>query len=135
MRHSLIVAFGLALSFFLLTSCSDDDTILPDKVYNGIFYRTSPFSRWDSSDVTLELSGDKFAGITSIERYPAICSGTFTRKDNTIVFSNECVFTADFDWTFILDGTYEISENNGHLYLTQEVSANVFNVFKFDLDE
>jgi hypothetical protein len=123
-----LVWIGLAA---LSISCSDDDVIAPDEVYTGIFYRVAPQIKTKAADVTLELSGNKFAGISSETHYPAICSGSFIREGNSIKFQNECVFTADFDWTLIVDGTYEISEDDENLFFIQDLGDEVYNVFKF----
>ncbi len=116
----------------LLCSCQDDNAMLSrDGVYEGYFYQTTPQARNKSSMVTLELSGGKFAGLSSENQYPAICTGSYTTKSKMIEFSNECVFTADFDWSLVLDGTYEIAldQDLDSLYLIQEVSEDRFNVF------
>jgi hypothetical protein len=116
----------------LLVSCQDDSIVLSQEgVYEGIFYQTTPQQRNKSSQVTLELSGGKFAGLSSEDKYPAICTGTYTTKSKLIEFSNECVFTADFDWSLVLDGTYEVAidPDMDSLFLIQEISEDRFNVF------
>ncbi|MCA6073605.1 hypothetical protein [Fulvivirga sedimenti] len=128
-RIKCLVWIGLAALSF---SCSDDDNSLaPDAAYTGYFYRLTPQGRIQTSNVTLELSGNKFSGISSITHYPAICSGTFTRDQKKLEFENECVFTADFDWTYIVDGTYEISEDADNLYFIQDLGDEIYNVFRF----
>ncbi len=128
-KINCLVWIGLAALSF---SCSDDDSSLaPDDAYSGYFYRLTPQARIQSVDVTLELSGNKFSGISSELYYPAICSGTFTRETKKIRFQNECVFTANFDWTYILDGTYEISEDSENLYFIQDLGDEYYNVFQF----
>ena len=120
------------LLILLLSSCQDDTSVFSrDGVYEGFFYQTTPQARSMSSMVTLELSGGKFAGLSSENQFPAICTGSYTTKSRLIEFSNECVFTADFDWSLVLDGPYEIAidQDMDSLYLIQEVSEDRFNVF------
>ncbi|MEJ2004157.1 MAG: hypothetical protein P8X57_04150, partial [Cyclobacteriaceae bacterium] len=63
--------------------------------------------------------------------YPAICNGTFERDDKRISFENNCAFTADFDWSFILNGTYEIDLQDKYVYFIQEIDPGIYNVFRF----
>jgi hypothetical protein len=125
----------LPLCIFLLifSSCEDDSPIAAvDGIYDGLFYRSTPQQRTITSEVTLDLSGGKFAGLTSIDEYPAICQGSYAATSTEIEFRNECVFTADFDWTYILDGSYEITRytNPDSLTLMQDVGDGEFNVFQ-----
>ncbi len=117
----------------IFSSCEDDSPAAAvDGLYDGLFYRSNPQQRILTSDVTLDLSGGKFAGLSSIDQYPAICQGSYSATSTQLEFRNECVFTADFDWTFILDGTYEITRyaNPDSLTLIQDVGNGEFNVFQ-----
>jgi hypothetical protein len=116
---------------FVLSACSEDDDMVLANTYEGIFYRIYPQARINASDVTLQLTGDNFSGSSSIQNYPAICSGTYEIDGSSITFSNQCAFTADFDWSYILDGVYEIDESEQYIYFIQEVDTDIYNVFRF----
>jgi hypothetical protein len=74
-------------------------------MYSGTFHRTG----MDTTDVTLSFFKNSFEGQSSREKYPAICRGSFDVDDNTITFVDSCTWTADFDWSLILNGTWNIS--------------------------
>ena len=75
----------------------------------GIFSRTG----MDTSQVSLYFDQDRFEGFSSAQNYPAICSGTFELDNNTVVFTDSCTLTANFDWSLILSGTFNISISDG----------------------
>jgi hypothetical protein len=104
------------LAFSLLLGCQkdddDDDNItVPEGMFIGTFNRTG----MDTASVTLTLDGNKFNGQSDMAKYPAICHGSFEINDNTIVFSDSCAWTANFDWSLILNGSYTFSRNNNEL--------------------
>lgn len=79
--------------------------------YTGTFYRTG----MDTVEVDLSLlSTNRFEGSSTKQYYPAICGGNFTFDGNTITVNDTCSWTANFDWTLIFDGSYNVSfiDNN-----------------------
>ncbi len=71
----------------------------------------------DTTQVMLWLqeNGD-FTGQSSLAKYPAICKGSYQYQQGRLSFSDSCSWTADFDWSLILNGTYQASiGNNGQL--------------------
>ena len=123
----------LALVIFLFAGCNEDDIQLSqDGVYTGIFYQTNAFALYQTSDVTIALKGGKFGGVSTDSQYPAICSGSYSTESKQIIFSNECVFTADFDGSLVLDGTYEIGvvQDSDSLYLVQNLGGQRYNIFR-----
>ncbi len=129
--RTLVAVFCLAI--LVLPACSEEDEnhLLAEQAYSGTFYRMYPQARIITSDVSLNLDDGKFSGTSSAENYPAICNGTYERDRKTIHFTNQCAFTANFDWSFILSGTYEINEQENFIYFIQEVDTEVYNVFRF----
>lgn len=94
------------LLFVVLTigiiSCDPKDD-LPD--LNGSY--AGSYSRGDSvTSITLSIDDYRFEGGSEAARFPAICRGAVGWDEYTIQFDDECVWTADFDWTLILSGTY-----------------------------
>ena len=100
----------LLIASAALLSCKKDknDTILSG-TYKGTFQRTGPGLPGQLSEVTITFEGNRFSGQGVLPTYPGICNGDFTQDGIKITFENSCVWTANFDWTFILDGEYEIT--------------------------
>ncbi|TRX52352.1 hypothetical protein FNH22_21805 [Fulvivirga sp. M361] len=117
MRKILISLFAITLMF----ACDDDDPqatpTLMDGTYEGTFIRSSPNAKYKPSEVTLTFTDGKFTGDSEIEKYPAICNGTYDVKENSIEFSNSCVWTAEFDWSYILSGEFETEVSGDELIL------------------
>lgn len=109
-QQSLLI-FLLMGAFFL--SCEKDD-IQSDELsgdYEGYFIRTGPTVDLQPADVSITFQSGTFDGNSAVDRYPAICKGTFSEQGtDSLRFENSCTWTADFDWTYILDGTYAYSE-------------------------
>ncbi len=76
--------------------------------YTGTFQREMVWSESDTANITLVFSANKWSGTGDHEKYPALCHGTYSVNGDTIDFTNECVWTADFDWSLILHGKYRI---------------------------
>jgi hypothetical protein len=106
MKYLLAITF---LSTLWLSCQKNNDDDSSDKLagsYSGTFNRTG-FG--DSSKVRISLGDNQFTGQSDTEKYPAICRGSYEFNDQTISFVDSCAWTADFDWTLILNGTYNIS--------------------------
>lgn len=90
----------------------DDNTEILDGEYSGIFERNGVISN-------VELSFDEgiFVGESEMVKYPAICHGSYTTTNNIIEFQNECVWTAEFDWTLILNDEWNYTLNGNTLTL------------------
>lgn len=124
---------GILLLMVLLAGCltEEKDFPLPESQYEGTFMRLAPGSEGPEKSVSLTLINGRYTGISDSLRYPAICEGTYSIEGRRITFTNECAWTADFDWTLILQGTYLIEEKPNETVFIQEIGANVFNIFRF----
>ncbi|BFP41705.1 hypothetical protein FGF1_25500 [Flavobacteriaceae bacterium GF1] len=102
--------------FIVLACKNDDDTIEPDidGAYTGIFERNG-----NTSNVTLNLNDGMYSGESDTEVFPAICSGNYSISNDSITFTDECFWTADFDWTLILNEEWNYSLNGSTLILTK----------------
>lgn len=119
--------FYLFIAAFSFASCSDDDDKSSQNIdgnYIGTFERNGTIA-----NVEITLNNGNFVGNSQTEKFPAICKGTFDENSNEIVFLNDCLYTADFDWTLILNEnwTYTFSNNvltlnksNGDQYILQK---------------
>jgi len=103
----------LILSLIFLISCDKDeqtDRKLPYGVYIGTFQRELVWSDSDTANITMTITSNQWSGTSDIEKYPALCNGTYSIVGDTIIFENECVWTADFAWNLILVGKYVLKE-------------------------
>ena len=83
--------------------------------YTGTFQRVSPTGFYGPQQVSLHLKDNSFSGESANARNPAICHGSWEPGSSTINFKNACMWTADFDWTLILDGEFKYELNGMHL--------------------
>lgn len=95
----------------ILFSCekSDSANYSLSGRYMGIFSRTG----MDTSQVSIYFDLDRFEGFSSVTNYPAICAGKFDIEGDKVTFEDSCVWTANFDWSLILTGTYNLSFGEG----------------------
>ena len=106
-----------------MLSCEKDEPVKIgplDGTYTGIFFRASPQGNYATADVTLVFKGNTFEGLSSIAKYPAICRGTYTITGDEIEFTNLCVWTAEFDWSYILDGKFTITIEGNEIMMTRD---------------
>jgi heat shock protein HslJ len=106
----------------VLLACESDEDQAPaigplSGTYTGTFIRSSPLVKYEPASVTINFEGSRFSGYSNIARYPAICRGTYTISGSTITFADECFWTADFDWTLILSGTFSMTVTGDELVL------------------
>lgn len=107
----------LLLTLQIITvSCNKSEEVLispnTNGNYIGIFERNGI-----SSNVQLNLVNGSFNGQSTIQKYPALCNGTYLISGNSITFDDNCPWTADFDWTLILDGDWNYNMNDNILIL------------------
>lgn len=117
-----IFFIGLALLSFVLSSCEDGEDFPLTKLegtYTGTFQRTSGTEVGEIANVTITFENNMWEGQSEKYRYPAICKGTYQIKGQIINFENQCMFTADFDWTLILDGDFEINQTTDTFTMTK----------------
>ena len=105
MRYLFFIIFCLTLSF---TSCnkSTSNSIILNGTYSGTFQRLTK-SGGQISNVTITFSGNTWTGQSQYAKYPALCQGTYKEiSADSISFENTCPWTAEFDWSLILNGDY-----------------------------
>ena len=107
MRKHLLFALVLTC----LSGC-DKDTHnypkVPDGIYVGTFQRELSWYENDTANITMTFSSNTWSGYSDKIKYPALCKGTYSIEGDTIIFENQCVWTAEFDWGLILSGKYVI---------------------------
>jgi len=115
--------FMLALAFIAcICGCStiQENYLFADGTYKGSFQREITWLPTDTSTVTLRFSGNTWSGSSSKPYYPALCKGTYTIIGDTIIFTNECAWTANFDWTLILSGKYKIKIKSDSIEISKD---------------
>lgn len=97
----------------LFSSCGSDQPQLLEGKYSGTFTRGN-----ESSNVQLVFENGKFEGSSEVTKFPAICNGTYQVSGNKIEFTNSCAWTAEFDWSLILAGSWTFLKTNNQLTMT-----------------
>lgn len=114
MKAKILILLGLLM---LIVGCKSDDENIQTNIsgaYVGIFERNG-----NSSNVELTFNSGTYNGQSEIEKFPAICDGTYSTSGNTITFEHDCLWTADFDWTLILSGEWNYSLRNKVLIMNK----------------
>jgi len=125
------VVVAIFLSILLCAfSCEDSESLPIEGTYQGEFYRDAPGTDPVFSSVTLTLADGNFEGTSSIIKYPAICRGTYSIKNDEITFKDACYWTAEFDWTFILSGKFSLTENGELLIMKAERGNGVSDIYR-----
>lgn len=132
MRKTGVLLFCAAIALF---SCSKKmDTFPEPTIYSGTYAGTFQRQTLTSSvpsQVSITFStGGYWSGASATYRYPALCGGTFQVMGNQVDFTDTCGWTADFDWTLILNGTYEMSQYDDTLVLTRQQANNTVDIYK-----
>lgn len=122
----------LFILILLLSSC-EENTVdpIPSDTYTGIFYRTIDGVQQEISTVSLTLKDNTYGGSSSAVHYPAIGVGSYVMKNNTIIFTNESPWFANFDWTYILNDAFTINRENGQFILSKKIGENVVDTYVF----
>jgi hypothetical protein len=113
----------LILFAALFSACEkNDDNNTPHNAalengrYIGIFHRTG----MDTANISLTISGNHFEGSSDRNLYPALCKGSYTTDGVGINFGDSCTWQANFDWSLILNGRYELSKNGNEIRIKRE---------------
>lgn len=108
----------------LLGSCSKEDTKLLRGHYSGSYYYHGPNMSGpvkSPNEVSLRLEqGNLYETNGFADRKPAGGSGEYkVSGNNTVEFTDKKVWTADFDWNFILNGRFKYEIEGDSLILTR----------------
>lgn len=98
---------------------ANDEQALKDGQYKGWFNRTG----MDTVNVSISLHQGRFEGSSGQDHYPAICHGSFKSDGTTVNFSDSCVWQANFDWSLILNGRYELSADGNNIRIRKHQGA------------
>jgi len=113
--------FIISILIFSITGCDKSHNCkIPDGVYTGTFQRQLAFGGGDTAKVTLTFSSNTWTGFSDKPHYPALCNGTYVIDRQKIIFTNECVWTADFDGSLILGGEYTFTLDGNKLGIIRD---------------
>lgn len=113
-----------AVIVIALAACedqADNHVLLSPGIYEGTFHRLS-LADPDPvvAHVAISFNDGSFSGGSSISRYPAICNGKYSLSGSEVAFTNLCFWTAEFDWSFILAGTFQIMQEGEDIHLVRK---------------
>lgn len=129
------IMFLLALCsiFYACSKKADPNSIGPPietGSYSGTFQRQTLTSS-NVALVNLEFAADgTWTGSSQTEYYPALCNGTYQFRGSMVSFDNKCTWPANFDWSYILDGDFEVSSYNDTLVLTKSQGNSTIDIYK-----
>lgn len=126
LRYIAVCLFGLAL---LTGSCKKENNQppVPEGTYTGTFQRIGG----PVSNVTLTFSGNSWSGQSDTPQYPAICQGSYSSTiEGDIVFEQDCFWTANFDWSLILNGEFDFTLNGRDIELVKTYASGMRDVYR-----
>lgn len=106
-----------------LISCENEEStnqMIPDGTYTGTFQREFVGALNDTANITLSFVSDQWSGSGDRMKYPALCHGTYSIDGDTIIFVNDCAWTAEFDWSLILAGKYTLKQSGNTIEFTKD---------------
>ncbi len=130
MRKILLLIACLGLTTVACNKKEKKDAVvqITDGTYLGTFQRNTVNT--PPVPVIFTFSGSSWNGTSAYEKYPALCRGSFTVNGQTVSFTNDCMWTAEFDWTLILKDDFIISGQNDSIVLKKTWGAsNMFDQY------
>jgi hypothetical protein len=126
--------FSLILILFIgFVACEKTSRVaLTEKDYKGVFYTENSSYSFASTPFILKIKEGKYTFIPGQNSPMRGGSGSFTVEGNQAIFRDENYWTADFDWNFIFNGTFEISSDTKYLILTKKVNGNSSYIYKLE---
>lgn len=128
------IIIPLSLTLIAFFSCSKENDKTNDAPPNGKYSGT--FKRYNQAeDITANISlvflNNGWTGTSNLDHYPALSKGTWSIHDQAVLdFENTSIWTADFDWTLILDGKYILHRNDDSLVFTKSYGNGGVDVYK-----
>ena len=104
-------------------SCEKEEEIpkqISEGTYVGTFQRQIVWAESDTANITLTFNDNQWSGSSNFEKYPALCHGTYSLDEDSIIFENECDWTAEFDWSLILAGKYLLTKTENTIEFSKD---------------
>ena len=129
MKNPLIVMIALLLGLSSCEKTKNTSTAIPDGTYFGTFQRTGPGADGQIANVSLTFHSGVWFGESDLANYPALCRGTYEVEGNKLIIKDDCLWTAQFDWSFILNGEYSIEMDSDSLIFSKSPTGVAINSF------
>ena len=132
MKRFTISIFLTYTLFAGIASCKKTTTNLTitDGTYKGTFQRQI-LGIGNIAKVTLVFNSNNWTGQSDTPKYPALCNGSFqTNGIHEVSFTNNCFWTADFDWTLILDQKFRLQISGNDYVLTKDYGNGTKDIYK-----
>jgi len=114
----------------LFTGCDEDNDVTTlNGTYTGTFRRYVPVEVLPISNVTVFFTSTGFSGYSDLQRYPAVCKGKYVLRRDKIDLENQCAWTAEFDWTYILSGSFDITKVQNKIVMTRRYDENHYDQY------
>jgi hypothetical protein len=123
----------LTIVSLFAVSCNKSDVTTNPFVtgnYAGTFESEKGIAKGSAANVSLSFAAANFSGASDSTKYPAICNGYFSVTADTINFQNQCVWTADFDWSLILNGKYSLKAFGDSLEIKRVYPGQMTDVYR-----
>lgn len=126
----IVIFIGLIILF----SCDSHDKIdnpqIPDGTYTGSFQRNSVFGGpGQVAHVSITFTSDSWSSESDFPKYPALCHGKYLIENQKIIFTNECAWTAEFDWSLILGGEYDYTIDTTGLKISRDYRSSTADTY------
>lgn len=113
-----------AFTFMLLfSSCKKTaKTSIAEGTYSGTFkvtYNTGT----QTGPVTVDLINSNYNCSYNLNKIPAGGSGSYSYTNDKITFSDQGIWTADFDWGLVLGGEYNYSLSENSLIIWKDING------------
>ena len=130
--HPMKQKYLFVLLVWFIIGCKKEKLAIQDGIYRGIF--TVSYSNGvQTGPVTVELKSGTYTCSSNSNRIPAGGSGTFRIINNKMSFTDDKMWTADFDWNLILNGEYESTFDGKKLLLT--ANRNNVGTYTYELEK
>lgn len=109
----------LFLSFFIGCGINDANISLEEGNYSGTYTIIEADGQTSSGNINFLFNDNRYSVVPEKAYLPPSGAGIYEVKGNSINITDTAIHTAEFDWTLILNGKFEIMNNNEVLILKQ----------------
>jgi hypothetical protein len=111
----------LFLFVILCIGCEESSTgiYLEDGNYSGTFMIIESNGQTQTGNINFNFSNNNYSVVPEYKYLPPAGAGTFSRNSNTINLVDTAIHTAEFDWSLILNGNFNLAQNGKALILEQ----------------
>jgi len=112
---------------FFIQGCDEKEIQSFSGTYSGKFIYDNPARSASAtvSDASVTFSEGSYKAEGNPDKIPAGGSGTFSVAGKKVKFSDENMWTAEFDWGLILNGSYDYKINKDSLILTRQTEEGI----------